>query len=67
MKTTLHVNGMTCGHCKESVEGALNEIDGVENVEVNLGNGEVDVTFDETKTTLAQLKEAVEEQGYDVA
>lgn len=67
MQTTLHVTGMTCGHCKASVVGALNELEGVENVEVNLSNGEVEVTYDETKTTLEQMKETVEEQGYDVA
>ena len=64
---TLDVRGMTCGHCKMSVEGALNTLEGVSNVEVDLATGKVNVTYDETKVTLAQLQEAVEEQGYDVA
>ncbi|MEN2768909.1 copper chaperone CopZ [Ornithinibacillus xuwenensis] len=65
--TTLDVRGMTCGHCKMSVEGALNELEGVSNVEVDLATGKVNVTFDDSKVTLAQLQEAVEDQGYDVA
>ena len=63
---TLDVQGMTCGHCKMSVEGALNELDGVSAAEVNLKSGKVDVTFDESKVNVDTLKEAVEDQGYDV-
>lgn len=58
---------MTCGHCKMSVEGALNELEGVSNVDVDLATGKVTVTYDESKVTLEEMQEAVEEQGYDVA
>ncbi|WP_067730747.1 copper chaperone CopZ [Oceanobacillus damuensis] len=66
MKTTLNVQGMTCGHCKMSVEGALNELDGVTNAEVDLAAGKVEVTYDEAQITSDAMREAVEEQGYDV-
>ncbi|GLO65070.1 copper chaperone CopZ [Oceanobacillus kimchii] len=64
---TLDVQGMTCGHCKMSVEGALNELDGVSAAEVNLKSGKVDVTFDESKVNVDAMREAVEDQGYDVS
>ncbi|RLL41997.1 copper chaperone [Oceanobacillus piezotolerans] len=64
---TLDVKGMSCGHCKMSVEGALKQLDGVSNAEVNLENGNVTVSYDESKVTVEAMKEAVEEQGYDVA
>lgn len=68
MQTTiLDVRGMTCGHCKMSVEGALNTLDGVSNVEVDLATGKVTVTYDESAVTLQKMQEAVEDQGYDVA
>lgn len=63
---TLDVEGMTCGHCKSAVEGALNELDGVSSVGVNLDTGKVDVTYDETKVTTEAMSEAIEDQGYDV-
>ncbi|MBO8177005.1 copper chaperone CopZ [Aeribacillus pallidus] len=66
MTTTLQVQGMTCGHCKMAVTNALQELDGVKRVEVHLEEGTVDVEFDETKVHLEQLKEAIEDQGYDV-
>jgi copper chaperone len=66
MTTTLQVQGMTCNHCKMAVTNALQEIEGVNRVEVHLEKGTVDVDYDETKVSLNQLKEVIEEQGYDV-
>lgn len=63
---TLDVKGMSCGHCKSSVEGALKGLEGVTNAEVNLDTGKVDVTYDDVKVKVADMREAVEDQGYDV-
>lgn len=67
METTLNVQGMTCGHCKASVEGALKKLDGVTAAEVDLTAGNVAVTYDEAIVTVDAMKEAIEDQGYDVA
>ncbi|WP_058305692.1 copper chaperone CopZ [Gracilibacillus massiliensis] len=66
MEKTINVQGMTCGHCKMSVEGALKELDGVSSAQVNLEAGSVDVTFEESKVNVDAMKEAIEDQGYDV-
>ncbi|MGP4041015.1 copper chaperone CopZ [Gracilibacillus sp. D59] len=66
-QTTLKVQGMTCGHCKASVEGALKELAGVSNAEVNLEEGTVNVSYNEADVTIEAMEEAVEEQGYDIA
>lgn len=63
---TLEVNGMTCGHCKQAVGSALTNLAGVQNVDVDLKTGKVKVQFDSNKVGLGQMKEAVEDQGYDV-
>ncbi|QGS68486.1 copper chaperone CopZ [Oceanobacillus sp. 143] len=60
------VQGMSCGHCKASVEGALKKLDGVSAAEVNLESSNVEITYDEAKVSLKNMKEAIEEQGYDV-
>lgn len=60
----LKVNGMSCNHCVNSIEGALKEI-GAEG-KVDLGGGKVAVAFDENQLTLDAVKEAIEDQGYDV-
>lgn len=64
---TLDVKGMTCGHCKMSVEGALENLEGISTVEVDLNAGKVEVIYDESKVSFDKMKEAVEDQGYDVA
>ena len=66
MEKTLDVQGMSCGHCKASVEGALKKLDGVKEAEANVTTGKVDVSFDESKVNEQALKESIEEQGYDV-
>lgn len=65
-KTILHVEGMSCGHCKSAVEGVLTRMEGVEKAEVRLEEHQVIVEYDATKTDESRMKEAVEAQGYDV-
>ncbi|WP_027415119.1 copper chaperone CopZ [Aneurinibacillus terranovensis] len=65
-KVTLNVKGMTCGHCEKAVRTALEELDGVSKVLVHLKEGKVDVEFEGGKVSNNQMKEAIEEQGYDV-
>lgn len=62
----LNVGGMSCDHCKMAVTNALEELDGVNTVEVSVEKGKADVTYDDTKVNRDQMKEAIEEQGYDV-
>ncbi|MBR7554696.1 copper chaperone CopZ [Allobacillus sp. GCM10007491] len=66
MQITLKVTGMTCGHCKQSVNDALSNLEGVRSVEVNLDSGNVDVAYEDSLVSKQQLIEAVEGQGYDV-
>lgn len=64
-ETTLNVIGMTCNHCKASVESALNELDGVTTATVSLPDNSVTVVHKDV--TQERLVEAIEEIGYDVA
>ncbi|PAF22854.1 copper-binding protein [Terribacillus saccharophilus] len=66
MEMTLQVNGMTCGHCEKAVKGALRELEGIQGVDVDLASGKVDVVYDDALVTKNEMKEAIEEQGYDV-
>lgn len=63
---TLNVSGMSCGHCVKSVEGSVGELEGVDQVKVNLEDGQVTVSFDNEIVTLEKIKETIDEQGYEV-
>ena len=61
---TVKVNGMSCGHCKQSVEKAVGAVGAIANVD--LVNGNVVLQYDEHAVTLDAIVQAIEEQGYDV-
>lgn len=63
---TLQVQGMSCGHCVKAVEGSVGALAGVNEVKVNLAEGLVDVAFDEAQVSIDQIKETIDDQGYDV-
>ncbi|SOC39627.1 copper chaperone CopZ [Ureibacillus acetophenoni] len=63
---TLNVKGMSCGHCVKAVEGGVSALAGVDQVKVILEEGQVEVTYDNDKVSLAKIKDAIDDQGYDV-
>ena len=63
---TFTVQGMTCGHCVSSVTEEVQEIPGVERVDVVLETGAVSVSSSEPLDDSA-LRAAVEEAGYQLA
>lgn len=65
-ETRLDVEGMSCGHCKAAVEGELGKLAGVERSEADFERGTVEVRHDESRVTVGDLREAVEEAGYRV-
>lgn len=60
------VIGMTCGHCVASVTEEVEEIPGVESVEVVLETGSLSVTSAEPIAREA-IASAVTEAGYELA
>ncbi len=70
MKTVrLAIEGMSCGHCRDTVEKALRNQDGVTAATVHLDANAAEVEFEETRVSPEQLVAVVEEEGYraDVA
>lgn len=62
----LDVKGMSCGHCVKAVEGAVGALDGVQKVDVKLEEGKVEVEFAAEKVSVEKIKEAIDEEGYEV-
>jgi copper chaperone len=61
----LTVNGMTCGGCVRSVTNVLTQVPGVKGATVSLERKEAEVTFDPAVASIAQLKTAVEDAGFE--
>ncbi|HQL98569.1 MAG TPA: cation transporter [Smithella sp.] len=62
---SIKIKGMSCGHCVMAVTKALNAVDGVRNVEVDLKNGVA--IYEEIKPVdSAVVAAAIKKAGYDV-
>ena len=66
LSSTWTVTGMTCGHCVASVTEEVAALPGVEDVQVDLASGRVDVTS-AAPIEREAVAAAVEEAGYALA
>ena len=62
----ISVKGMSCNHCKASVEKALKTLEGVEKAEVDLQKAEVNVEFDPGVIAPEALQNAITAAGYEI-
>ncbi len=63
--TTLDISGMTCASCVAHIEGALKELDGVTKAVVTLALNAAKVEYVPTLVTVADMKRAVRNVGYE--
>jgi copper ion binding protein len=60
------VKGMTCASCEEHVKHAVNELEGIVNVEASFESAKAEVKYDETKTSKDAIEKAINATGYKV-
>ena len=63
---TIKVEGMTCQHCVEIITDALNNITGLNTVNVDLVKKEVRVKFNENETKLKKISDKIIEVGFEL-
>lgn len=64
MKITIKVAGMSCGGCKLNLETAVMRLPGIISAEASLKNAELDVEFEESKTSPAAIRAAIAKAGF---
>ena len=64
MKQKFDVTGMTCSACSAHVEKSVNQLCGIENVNVNLLQNSMTVEYDETALQTEDIIQAVQKGGY---
>ncbi|HET7684974.1 MAG TPA: heavy metal translocating P-type ATPase, partial [Candidatus Limnocylindria bacterium] len=62
----LPIEGMTCASCVNRIERFVNRVDGVAEASVNLATEQARIAFDPAVTSVATLKGAVRDAGYEV-
>ena len=64
MKVKFDIQGMTCSSCSSHVEKAVNKLEGIQNVNVNLLSNNMIVDYDETVLDNQKIIQAVVDAGY---
>ncbi len=64
IEKTLKVPDMSCAHCKAAVESELNKLSGVMYSKADVEKDTVEVSFDDGKVSIEDLKGAIEGAGY---
>jgi len=57
---------MTCQHCVQTITDALNNITGLNTVNVDLVKKEVRVKFNENETKLKKISDKIIEVGFEL-
>ncbi|SFH04037.1 Cu2+-exporting ATPase [Pontibacter chinhatensis] len=65
-KATFPVEGMTCASCANSIQSMLNAREGVAEANVNFAGKTVQVAYDAQEVNPVQLRETVQEIGFDI-
>lgn len=63
-KVTIKIGGMTCAMCVKTIENALNKLDGVVDVLVNLSAEKAFITYNSTIVSVNNMKRAIKDAGY---
>lgn len=64
IKVLINIDGMHCAACSAAVERAVNKIEGVDEVSVNLTAGNALVSFNEAKASVDEVITAVNNAGF---
>lgn len=61
----INVDGMTCNSCVQTIEKSISKLGGVQSISVSLTGKTAQVHYSPEKVTAEQLREAIEEMGFD--
>ena len=64
MKKTIKIEGMSCDHCVKSVNAALNGLEGISQVQVDLEAKQALVDAENVSDQM--IKQAIEDIGFEV-
>jgi copper chaperone len=63
---TLNVPDISCEHCERTITSALQPVEGVQSVRVDIPGKQVRVEFDESRVNVEKMRELLREEEYPV-
>ncbi len=65
-EVTLTAPDISCAHCVLTIEETLAELPGISRVAVDIGDKEVQLSYDPNQVSLADIEAAMDDAGYPV-
>ena len=65
-KIDLKIGGMTCASCAKAIERAVNKLDGIDSINVNVATEKATISYDASKLKLTQIRNTIEKAGFKV-
>ena len=60
------VKGMTCASCEKHINHSVNQLNGILKVKSSYENGNTEIEFDNSKTTVEEIEKAINSTGYSI-
>jgi copper chaperone CopZ len=54
-----------CGSCVRTIEKALDKVEGIKNIDIDVENKKATITYDDSKTDLSKIEDGISGAGYD--
>ena len=67
-RATIQLETLTCPSCVQKIEGAVKSLEGVDKESLNVlfNSSKVKLNFDDEKTTVEDIEDAITKLGYEV-
>ena len=65
-RVTLTAPDISCGHCVQTVQNSLGQLEGVTSVSASAETKQIDLEFDPNKVSLDKVAAVLDEEGYPV-
>lgn len=62
----IKTEGMSCSHCENTVKSSISKLDGIKEVIADAKTNIAKVTYDESKTNIKAIENAITDAGYGV-
>ena len=66
VKQVFRVTDMHCSNCVMRIEGLEDDLPGVQRIRASYKKQQVEVEFDETRVSAAQIAAAIQQLGYTI-
>ena len=62
-KIDFKIGGMTCASCAKAIERAVNKLDGIQSINVNVATEKATISYDSSKLKLTAIRNTIEKAG----